>query len=172
MASKKEKKSESKGLVKKEAPMGMESVMNHPAVKDLRAQLSAVKQMLESLPEAIGKAVAAAQQQQTQAQVPAGANGPAMEMLAPKNVEIRKGSLNLDGTETKTKEDVIAFYLQPTPSFPGAPQRESYDPHDDVEFLRAVKDYQAEWRKKYNCRGCLDVACPQCGHRQQQKAKK
>jgi hypothetical protein len=54
------------------------------------------------------------------------------------------------------------FHLQATKSFPdGAPQRENYD-HDD-DCFRAEAKYSAEWRKEFECPGCTDVCCPQCG---------
>lgn len=54
------------------------------------------------------------------------------------------------------------FHLQPTKSFPnGAPQRENFD-HDD-DCFRAEMKYAAEWRKEFECSGCGDLGCPQCG---------
>lgn len=56
------------------------------------------------------------------------------------------------------------FSLQETTSFPeGAPQRESYD--SDDHLFRAEKKYQAEWRQEYECPGCADPGCPQCGRK-------
>jgi hypothetical protein len=60
------------------------------------------------------------------------------------------------------KTRVNAFNLQPTRSFPqGAPQREEYDTDEDLDA--ADKVYVREWREEYECRGCDDRYCPQCG---------
>lgn len=56
---------------------------------------------------------------------------------------------------------VRQFWLQPTPSFPDPPQRESY--LDEASYLKAEQRYEAEWRIEYACDGCADRSCPQCG---------
>ena len=57
---------------------------------------------------------------------------------------------------------VRRFWLQKTKSFEdGAPERESYS--DDRAFDRACVTYANEWRGEYECRGCNDAMCPQCG---------
>lgn len=62
-----------------------------------------------------------------------------------------------------TRKKVPCFRLQKTKSFPdGAPQRESYD--SDDHYFRAEKRYEEEWRAKYQCAGCVDPGCPQCGY--------
>lgn len=63
---------------------------------------------------------------------------------------------------TTMKTRVNAFILQPTRSFPqGAPQREKYDTDEDL--FAAEKLYAQEWREEYECQGCQDRCCPQCG---------
>ena len=62
-----------------------------------------------------------------------------------------------------SKELVRGFDLNPTRSFQdGAPQRESYD--SDAAYFRAERKYDEEWREEYECKGCGDPGCPQCGH--------
>lgn len=64
------------------------------------------------------------------------------------------------------KMTVPRFILNPTTSFPdGAPQRESYD--NDATYFRAERKYDEEWRAEYECEGCGDFGCPQCGQRKQ-----
>lgn len=61
-----------------------------------------------------------------------------------------------------SRKKVPCFQLQETTTFPdGAPQRESYD--SDAHFIQAVRRYQEEWRAEYECKGCADAVCPQCG---------
>jgi hypothetical protein len=68
-----------------------------------------------------------------------------------------------------SKRLVGGFALDPTKSFTdGAPQRESYD--NDATYFRAEKKYDKEWRAEYECVGCEDPGCPQCGQKQS-KAK-
>lgn len=71
--------------------------------------------------------------------------------------------------EPYTKKPEIArgrkkerFGLQVTKSFPeGPPQRENY--HNDDDCFHAELKYAAEWRKEFECPGCTDLCCPQCG---------
>jgi hypothetical protein len=59
---------------------------------------------------------------------------------------------------------VSRFWLQPTETYPeGAPQREEYE--NDIAHFVACKAYAVEWRARYECRGCVDPACPQCSQR-------
>lgn len=63
---------------------------------------------------------------------------------------------------SKSREKVGGFALQATESFPnGAPQREeySYDLWHEIDCRR----YAEEWRARYECPGCLNPDCPQCG---------
>lgn len=59
------------------------------------------------------------------------------------------------------KIKVQRFWLQPTPSFPDAPQREEYE--DDNSFRVAGLKYEEEWRAKYICgdAACKNRDCPQ-----------
>lgn len=61
---KKKKKDEEQGLARCEeqklTPEQLEQIMAHPAIQELSARLDAVKQMLGTLPEAVGRAVAEA----------------------------------------------------------------------------------------------------------------
>lgn len=83
------------------------------------------------------------------------------------DAEIKALHDKLEEPYTKKPEKTVGrkkafFRLQATKSFPdGAPQRESYD-HDDDCFRAEVK-YAAEWRKEFECPGCTDPGCPQCG---------
>lgn len=66
----------------------------------------------------------------------------------------------MEGTTGRTK--VPRFWLQPTRSFlEGAPQRENFD--SDPAFEIACIKYDREWRAEYECAGCSDSECPQCG---------
>lgn len=59
------------------------------------------------------------------------------------------------------KITVARFWLQSTPSFPEAPQREEYDGYK--EFHRAGIEYEKEWRAMYTCgdANCKNRDCPQ-----------
>ena len=60
------------------------------------------------------------------------------------------------------RQPVKRFWLQSTSTFSeGAPQRESY--LNERAYDRACVQYANEWRAAYQCAGCDDVACPQCG---------
>jgi hypothetical protein len=59
------------------------------------------------------------------------------------------------------KIKVARFWLQPTKSFPDPPQRENY--WDDDGYFHAERRYEQEWRETYECAGCPDSSCPQCG---------
>lgn len=77
---------------------------------------------------------------------------------------VAKNSAQRHYTKTRgtTRTKVARFWLQPTASFPEiAPQRESYI--DDRSYDRDCVTYANEWRATYECAGCSDVACPQCG---------
>jgi hypothetical protein len=63
---------------------------------------------------------------------------------------------------TAGRKNVQRFWLQPTATFPeGAPQRERY--LSERAYDRAEVQYANEWRATYQCAGCDDVGCPQCG---------
>lgn len=53
------KKKDEKALVQKE-PISVEMVLQHPVVKEMASRLENVQKLLQSLPEAIGRAVAEA----------------------------------------------------------------------------------------------------------------
>lgn len=59
------------------------------------------------------------------------------------------------------KIKVARFWLQETPSFSNAPQREEYE--SDEAFFEDCKRYEAEWRAKYECcdANCRNRDCPQ-----------
>lgn len=153
------KKKESKALARKSDATSLDAVIQHPAFQKVAGQLSAVQKMLESLPAAIGEAVRAAQ-----AQPPSGANAPAVPMVDGNDIKIKRGALAVDSAQTDVKKPVAAFSLQPTKSFPnGAPQREEWS--SDPDYVRSIRDYEMEWRHEYQCRGCKDPICPQCGYR-------
>lgn len=61
----------------------------------------------------------------------------------------------------KKRITVQRFWLQPTPSFPMAPQREEYE--DDESFCVAGLEYEQEWREEYICgdANCRNTDCPQ-----------
>lgn len=62
----------------------------------------------------------------------------------------------------RIKIKVARFRLDVTRSFvQGAPQREEY--FDDGYFERKCREYAEEWRLTYDCAGCDEVECPQCG---------
>lgn len=59
------------------------------------------------------------------------------------------------------KARVQCFFLQPTPSFPDAPQREEYE--SDESFRQAGLRYEQEWRAIYECmdENCQSHDCPE-----------
>ncbi len=59
------------------------------------------------------------------------------------------------------KTIVPRFWLQETPSFPNAPQREEYE--TDESFYTDGLKYEREWRALYICGNakCKDHNCPQ-----------
>jgi hypothetical protein len=61
------------------------------------------------------------------------------------------------------KTKVANFWLQPTKSFPEAPQREEYS--SDASFFRDAELYSKEWLEQYECenRKCQNIDCPQHG---------
>lgn len=76
--------------------------------------------------------------------------------------EIVERSKTKKPEKARRKKKVYRFHLQPTKSFrAGAPQRESYD--SDATYFAAEKRYIVEWQEKYECAGCDDPVCPQCG---------
>jgi len=72
----------------------MDQVVSHPAFVEVARQLQDVKSMLSTLPEAIGRAVAAANHS---ASLPA--SGPRQKMLEPKEVEFGPRMVTLDGKQ-------------------------------------------------------------------------
>lgn len=99
------KKAPKAGLVKTdqapEAGLSMEQVMSHPVVKEMGRKLDEMRQLVQGLPEAIGRAVAEAQRQQ---RVPR-ASGPPVPLRAENGgVEFhRKGKIIQNG-EVVAKE--------------------------------------------------------------------
>jgi hypothetical protein len=59
------------------------------------------------------------------------------------------------------KKSSVRFFLQTTPSFLCAPQREMYD--DDSSHEAASLRYAKEWRTLYECVGCDNRDCPDHG---------
>jgi len=85
------KKDESRNLSKierasDERGLTMEQVLAHPVVQQMTRRLEEMREIVQGLPEAIGRAVA-----QATKRPPAGACGPPVPILNPKEVEFHKG---------------------------------------------------------------------------------
>jgi len=88
------KKKDERGLAKHESSKALtvEHVLAHPVVRELSAQLKAMKQVVDALPELIGRAVKEATRKP-----PAGASGPPVPLMSKNDgVEFHKGGKIVD----------------------------------------------------------------------------
>ena len=75
--------------------------------------------------------------------------------------ELKEISKNVKAPFPGHRKIVSKFWIQPTPSFPEAPQREEYT--DDATFDSDRRRYEEEWRAIYFCNdgNCQNRDCPQ-----------
>jgi hypothetical protein len=88
------KKSEERGLTRQESSKALtvEQVLDHPVVRELSTQLKAMKQVVDALPELIGRAVKEATRKP-----PPGASGPPVPLMRKNDgVEFHKGGKVVD----------------------------------------------------------------------------
>jgi hypothetical protein len=123
------KKGDKKGLVKAEAAasaISLEQAMAHPVVQQMSKKLDEMRQLVQGLPEAIGRAVAEAQR----AGKPIQASGPSIA-LRPAGTAVefhRKGRIVQDGKEIASEgptrgdfeEDLAALARRDAPKRPKA----------------------------------------------------
>lgn len=88
------KKKDERGLSRQEPSRALtvEQVLAHPVVRELSTQLKAMKQVVDALPELIGRAVKEATRKR-----PEGASGPPVPLMpSNKGVEFHKGGKIVD----------------------------------------------------------------------------